>query len=148
MTMRILCRILVTVGSAVTICLGLWHFFIPKIWDWYSYISPNAPELVIAVRAINMFFSLCLVLFGVVNILFIHGTNSNRYSVTVMLSATSILWLVRSVLQVAYPQGSQNPAIQYGMLVLFIATLLCFSVPLLIISSQKRGLVERNRKGL
>ena len=135
--MDTLCKILTTVGSVVTICLGLWHFFVPKIWNWYSYISPNAPELITAVRAINIFFSLCLVLFGVVNILFINGTNSNRYSIIIMLSATSILWLIRSILQIIYPQGSLNPAIQYGMLALFIATFLCFLIPLFIIFSQK-----------
>jgi hypothetical protein len=136
--MDTLCKILTTVGSVVTICLGLWHFFVPKIWNWYSYISPNAPELITAVRAINIFFSLCLVLFGVVNILFINGTNSNRYSIIIMLSATSILWLIRSILQIIYPQGSLNPAIQYGMLALFIATFLCFLIPLFIIFSQKK----------
>jgi len=38
---------LVTVGSAATIGFGVWHFFVPRIWNWYSYFDPSAVELVL-----------------------------------------------------------------------------------------------------
>ena len=135
--MYLLSKILITTGSAVTICFGLWHFFVPRIWNWYSYIDPDATELIIAVRNINAFFSLCLVLFGVVNIIFINGNHSNRFSIIIMLSVTSVLWLTRASLQLIYPQGSFKPVIQYGMLAMFIIVTLCFLVSLYIIISQK-----------
>lgn len=135
--MYLIGKILITAGSAVTIGFGLWHFFVPRIWNWYSYIDPGATELVIAVRNINVFFSLCLVLFGIVNIIFISGNHSNRFSIIVMLSVTSVLWITRSVLQLAYPQGSFNPAVQYGMVATFIVVTLCFLVSLCIIIFRK-----------
>jgi hypothetical protein len=135
--MYLLSKILITTGSAVTIGFGLWHFFVPKIWNWYTYINPDATELTIAVRNINVFFSLCLVLFGIVNIIFINGNHSNRFSIIVMLSATSVLWITRSVLQLVYPQGSFNPAVQYGMLAMFILVTICFLISLSIIIFQK-----------
>jgi len=135
--MYLLGKILITAGSAVTIGFGFWHFFVPRIWNWYSYIDPGATELVIAVRNINVFFSLCLVLFGIINIIFISGNHSNRFSIIVMLSVTSVLWITRAVLQLVYPQGSFNPAVQYGMLALFIVVTVCFLVSLCIIIIQK-----------
>ncbi|MEI7615765.1 MAG: hypothetical protein WCJ54_03540, partial [Actinomycetota bacterium] len=102
--MNLLVKILVTIGSSASIGFGVWHFFVPKAWKWYSYIDINATELVAAVRAINVFFSLSLVLFGLLNILFIYGGRSNRYSIIVMLSATCILWMTRLVFQLIYPQ--------------------------------------------
>ena len=135
--MYLLCKILTTAGSVITICFGLWHFFVPRIWSWYSYIDPKATELIIAVRNINVFFSLCLVLFGIVNIIFINGNHSNRFSIIVMLSATSVLWITRSVLQLVYPQGSFNPAVQYGMLAMFILVTICFLISLCIVIFQK-----------
>ena len=135
--MYMLIKILTTAGSVITICFGLWHFFVPRIWSWYSYIDPKATELIIAVRNINVFFSLCLVLFGFVNILLINGNHSNRFSIIVMLSVTSVLWLTRSILQLIYPQGSFNPAIRYGMLTIFILVFLSFLISLCIIISQK-----------
>jgi hypothetical protein len=84
-----------------------------------------------------VFFSLCLVLFGVVNIIFINGNHTNRFSIIIMLSVTSVLWLTRSSLQLIYPQGSSKPVIQYGMLAMFILVTLCFLMSLYIIISQK-----------
>ncbi len=134
-TLDLLVKLLVLSGSFASIGFGIWHFFVPEMWKWYSYIDINATELVAAVRAINVFFSLALVLFGVVNILFIYGDKSNRYSIIVMLSATSILWITRVVFQIIYPQGSINPILQYGMLSAFIIVSLCYIISLYIMVS-------------
>ena len=106
-----LVKVLVMIGSSASIGFGIWHFFVPEAWKWYSYIDVNATELVAAVRAVNAFFSLSLVLFGIVNILLIYGDRSNRYSIMVVLSATCILWLTRVSFQVIYPQGSLYPGL-------------------------------------
>lgn len=130
--MNLLVKILVTIGSIASIGFGMWHFFVPGAWKWYSYIDVNATELVVAIRAINAFLSLSLILFGTVNLLFIYGDRSNRYSIIVMLAATSILWVTRLVFQVIYPQGSMNPTLQYGMLSVFIIVSLCYIISLVI----------------
>jgi hypothetical protein len=131
----LLVKILVLSGSCASIGFGIWHFFVPEMWKWYSYIDVTATELVAAVRAINAFFSLALVLFGVVNILFIYGDKSNRYSIIVMLAATSILWITRVAFQMIYPQGSINPILQYGMLSAFIIVSICYIISLYILVS-------------
>ncbi len=135
--MNQLVKILVMIGSSASIGFGVWHLFVPKAWKWYSYIDSNATELVAAIRAINAFFSLSLVLFGVVNILLVYGDKSNRYSIMVVLAATSILWLTRLSFQVIYPQGSLVPGLQYGMLLAFTIVSLCYIIPLMIIVSSR-----------
>ena len=118
-----------------TIGFGVWHFFVPRIWKWYSYIIPDATELVLAARAINVLFSLSLVLFGLADIVLINSDLAEPLSVIVMLSATSILWLTRLVLQLVYPQGSHRPAIRYGMLAVFVLVTVCFLLSLYIVSA-------------
>jgi len=130
--MELLVKILVMVGGGASIGFGAWHFFVPTLWNWYAYIDSHATELVIAVRAINIFFSLSLVLFGLVNILLVYGGKSNRYSIIVVLVTTSLLWLTRVFLQVIYPQGSMYPGLQYGMLAAFTLVSLCFVISLII----------------
>ena len=137
MILNLLAKVLVTIGSSASIGFGIWHFFVPEAWKWYSYIDINATELVAAVRAINVFFSLSLVLFGIINLLFIYGDKSNRYSIIVVLAATCIMWVTRSVFQLIYPQGSISPVLQHGMLSAFIIVSLCYIVSLLIMVSQK-----------
>lgn len=135
--MNLLVKSLVIFGSSASIGFGIWHFFVPKAWKWYSYIDVNATELMAAVRAINAFFSLSLVLLGIVNILLIYGDKSNRYSIIVMLAATCILWLTRVSFQVIYPQGSLYPGLQYGMFSAFVIITLCYLISLLSILFQK-----------
>ena len=130
--MDLISKILVIIGSVASIGFGIWHFSVPEAWNWYSYIEPNATELVLAIRAINVFFSLSLVLFGAVNMLLIYGNKANSYSIIVVFTATSILWITRVTLQIIYPQGSISPALQYGMLSAFIIVSLCYLIPLTI----------------
>jgi hypothetical protein len=137
MAMNPLVKVLVTVGSTVSVGFGVWHFFVPTWWKWASYIDPSATELVLAVRAINAFFSLSLVLFGVVNVLLVWGKRSNRYSIVVFLAATCVLWMTRLVFQLVYPQGSANPVLQHGMLAAFTVVFLCYAISLFIVASGK-----------
>lgn len=126
--------VLATAGSAASIGFGVWHFFVPRIWHWRSYIDPAATELILAVRAVNVFFSLSLVLFGLMNLLLVFGPRTGRYPLVVTLGATCVLWLARVMMQVVYPQGSMSPALQYGMLVAFIAVLACHVVALALVA--------------
>ncbi|HOU13141.1 MAG TPA: hypothetical protein PKZ84_08480 [Anaerolineae bacterium] len=137
--MNLLPKILVVIGSKASLGFGIWHFFVPQAWKWYSYIDRSATELVVAIRAINAFFSLSLVLFGAINILLMCSDRANRYSRIVVLTATCVLWLTRVIFQVVYPQGSQFPGLQYGMLAAFVSVTVCYLFPLLNLLFQPSG---------
>ncbi len=128
-------KILTTLGSVCSTAFGIWHFFVPGQWNWYSYINAQATELVLAIRAINVFFSLCLVLFGIANMLFVYF-QPTRFALIVMLSLSSILWAVRCFFQFVYPQGTIHPILQYGMLAAFILIFALFAVSLLLVVSN------------
>lgn len=130
---------LVLLGSLSSIGFGVWHLFVPGIWHWYSYMRSDATELVLAVRAINVFFSVSLILFGLVNAALVLGNRSNAYSMAVVLGATTALWLLRVVMQVVYPQGTINPALRYGMLAAFVVVLLCHLLSLAIVLKGRPG---------
>ena len=116
-----LVRSLVTVASSVQAAFGVWHFFVPRIWSWYGYVDPSATELVLAVRAVNFFFSVCLVLMAAVNVLLVLAKEPSRYALQVVLAVSALLWLARVGMQLLFPQGSMRPALQYGMLAIFLA---------------------------
>jgi hypothetical protein len=131
--MKIWVNILTTFGSIISIGFGIWHFFVPKIWNWYSYIEKTASELIMAVRAINIFFSLSLVLLGIANLLIVYKTPQDKFSLAVLLAVSTILWSTRVALQIIYPQGSLHAALQYGMLFIFMLLFACFAIPLLFV---------------
>jgi hypothetical protein len=129
---NLLIKILTTLGSMLTIAFGAWHFTVPAKWQWYRYIDPSASELVLAVRAINVFFSLSLVLIGLANLIFLYVV-PGKTPLAVMLALSGLLWGVRCVLQIVYPQGSMNPTLQYGMLITFLLVFLCFLISFLLL---------------
>ncbi len=116
------------VGGAVTLGFGLWHFAVPGIYGWQSYV-PDAPQtLVDAVAATNFFMSFSLSLVGASNIvmplLADSATPLGRY----WLWANVGLWTTRAVYQLAKPQGSHDPVLQWGMTGAFVLTDLLFIV--------------------
>lgn len=131
-------KAMVTIGGSISLGFGAWHLFVPSIWRWYSYIDPGATELHVAVRATNTFFSLSLILFGGISLLFVWGERANRYSITVVLAALSILWLTRVIFQIIHPQGSMSPLLQYGMLAVFVVVFLCYAISLFLTLTQPR----------
>ena len=131
----------ITIGSLISVGFGLWHFFIPSIWNWYSYIDPLATELIIAVRAINIFFSLLLVLLGIANIIVVFRATYDQFTYLVLISISVILWATRVILQIIYPQGSQNQILQYCMLSIFIFVLLCYLMGLFFIIKGSENII-------
>lgn len=123
-------RILTYTGSIISIGFGMWHFFVPTIWKWYSYIDVKAPELVLAIRATNIFFSFSLVLLGLMNIVLVSSRHSSKHTIITILAVNIILWLTRVVLQIVAPQGTINFYIQYGMLSTFVLVLVLYVMAL------------------
>lgn len=126
-------KILTTGASIISILFGIWHFSVPKKWKWKSYINPEATELILAIRAINIFFSLSLVLFGTIILLLIHLPTTHRNTLIIILSALSILWATRIILQIFYPQGTMSPLLKYGMLCSFTIVWMAYSTSLFLI---------------
>ena len=126
-------KILISISSTISILFGIWHFFVPKIWNWYSYINKSATELIVAVRAINVFFSAALVIFGIMNILIVWLDHTSKLSLIVIISGSCIMWILRTMMQLIYPQGSINPVLQYGMLVAFFITLAMYVTGLILV---------------
>jgi hypothetical protein len=131
----------ITIGSIISIGFGIWHFFIPSVWNWYSYIDPLATELIIAIRAINIFFSLLLVLLGIANIIVVFRVRYDRFTYLVLISISVILWATRVLLQIIHPQSSQNPILQYCMLSIFIFVLSCYSIGIFYIIKRNENIL-------
>ena len=146
MRVTALSRVLGTVAGVVSVGFGLWHLFVPMIWDWYPHISPDAPELVIAVRAINFFFSLSLILFGGLTVLYTWAPRPGPFFTRALWAAMSVLWGARVAMQVIAPQGSASALLQYSMLTIFVLVFaLYLALALLPQSATRRGDEARAR---
>lgn len=123
-------RLLITAPSLLTIGFGVWHFTVPSVWNWWAAIRPEATELVLAVRAINILFSLLMALHGVVTIVIAIRRPVERFALGLLLAASVILWGCRVGLQMVYPQGTQIPGVAPAMLASFAAILTAYGIAL------------------
>jgi hypothetical protein len=118
--------VLQMVGGAVTLGFGAWHFAVPTLWGWRSYV-PGAPEsLVDAVAATNFFMSFSLSLVGAMSIAMPLLVDIAEPVGRFWLWANVGLWTTRALYQLVKPQGTHRPALQWGMTGAFIATDLLF----------------------
>lgn len=132
-------RALVIAPSLVTVGFGAWHFFVPSAWGWYAYIAPEAGELVIAVRALNFLFSLCLVMLGLGDLVLVLRRPREPFALGLLLAASTALWSARVALQLLWPQGTQVPGLAGVMQAVFAATGTAFAAALALHVREVRG---------
>ena len=87
------------IGTTISLLFGIWHFFVPYLYDWFLYI-PAYENLVVGIEYTNFFFSL-------------------------LLSGLSILLVV---LGGRFFQGNKDVMIFYGLMVFtwFCRTIITF----------------------
>lgn len=114
------------VGGTVALGFGVWHFAVPGLYGWQSYV-PDAPQsLVDAVAATNFFMSFSLSLVGATSIVMPFLVDSATPVGRYWLWANVGLWTTRAMYQLVKPQGTHNPALQWGMFGAFMVTDLLF----------------------
>lgn len=127
--MTVLDKILLVVGGIITLCFGVWHFFVPTKYNWFSYTPSLPSELKRAIEASNFFLSTMLVILGIETIYFVI---SDAYEIKIMMILMSLLWIARTVYQIIKPQGSLVSGLSVILTVIFFLTALCFIIPLIL----------------
>jgi hypothetical protein len=94
--------VLLTIASVISIGFGVWHFFVPMLWNWYSYIDSK-----------------------------IYFASATKEALLIPLIANLLLWIARVIMQILFPQGSANVHLRNGTLGTFIIVACCYAIPLM-----------------
>lgn len=90
-------------GLAISAAFGAWHFFIPYLLRWYSYI-PDAPRnLVVSMDWTNFFLSLLLCGVSVLLIVLHREVMRRQRTALALYTFLTAVWLIRIVLTAIYP---------------------------------------------
>ncbi len=90
-------------GLLVSCAFGIWHFFIPYQFRWYSYI-PSAPkEIIVSVDWINFFFSLFLTGNSLMLLLFYKRIIEKEIVCFSFYGFLTFVWLTRIVITIVHP---------------------------------------------
>jgi hypothetical protein len=90
-------------GLAISFGTGIWHFFVPYLYRWYSYI-PQAPRsIVVSIDWINFFFSLILSGNSFLLLLFRRRIYLKEVVSFTFYGFMVFVWLARVILTVVHP---------------------------------------------
>lgn len=91
-------RVLYYFTVVVSTLVGLWHFFVPWMFQWYDYLPKQYENLIVGIDYTNYCFS--LLLFGLSLMLIILGRKvlSLNREVTYFYYFLTVVWLFRACL--------------------------------------------------
>lgn len=91
-------KILYYVTVTISMLVGLWHFFVPWMFQWYDYLPMQYENLIVGIDYTNYCFS--LLLFGLSFILILLGRMalSLQKEVIYFYYFLTVVWVFRAVL--------------------------------------------------
>ena len=127
------------IGTTISLLFGIWHFFVPYLYDWFLYI-PAYENLVVGIKYTNFFFSLLLsglsILLVVLGGRFFRG---NR-DVTIFYGLLVFTWFCRAMITFIIPWPLEPVRwAAYGQQIAAFAVFFFLLIPLIyqIFSSRK-----------
>jgi hypothetical protein len=96
--MRKTVKILYYISLAISMLVGLWHFFVPTMFKWYDYLPMQYENLIVGIDYTNYCFS--ALLFGISLVLIILGKSAfslNRETI-VFNTFLTVVWVFRACL--------------------------------------------------
>ncbi len=123
-------RIIYYITVVVSMLVGLWHFFVPWMFQWYDYLPMQYENLIVGIDYTNYCFS--LLLFGLSLLLVVLGRKAlsmNKEAITFYLFLT-VVWIFRAALATFVEPWPLEPipAAAIGQLIASdgLAILMCF----------------------
>ncbi len=124
-------KFLYYLGNTLSMLIGVWHFFVPYMFGWYTYIPDQYDNLIVGIDWTNFFFSLLLT--GISALLIVLGKKvfiKNR-EVTIFYGLLVFTWFCRVLITFLNPWPLEPIAWvaygqQLGALIIFLALALPF----------------------
>lgn len=129
----------------LSMLVGLWHFFVPIMFQWYDYLPMQYESLIVGIDYINDCFS--LLLFGISLLLVLLGKKAfalNR-EVVIFYSFLTVVWVFRACLATFIEPWPLDPVPWAAIMQLVLSDLLAV---LMVICTVSLWLaIRKNRTG-
>jgi len=121
-------KILYLIGLILSALVGIWHFFVPYLYQWYSYIPNEYRSLIVGIDWINFFFSLFLTGYSILLIIMKEKIFNKNKEMFIMYGFMVFVWFCRVAITFINPWPLEPIAwVAYGQQ---IATFIIFLLQL------------------
>lgn len=112
-------------GLSLSTLVGVWHFFIPNLFEWYSFIPEDASSLMVGIVWTNFFFSLFLSGISVLLMVFSKEIGLHNPAFFSVYAFLIFVWLCRIIITVILPMQGYD--------VVFVGSMTAFSLIFLLL---------------
>lgn len=89
--------------------VGLWHFFVPWMFQWYDYLPMQYENLIVGIDYTNYCFSLLLLGLSLLLVIFGKKALSRNWEVMVFYFFLTVVWVFRAMLASFIEPWPLNP---------------------------------------
>ncbi|MGI6738489.1 MAG: hypothetical protein ACOX54_03700 [Christensenellales bacterium] len=86
------------VTLVISMLTGLWHFFVPHLYNWYGYLPMQYENLIVGIDYTNYCFSALLFGSSLVLIFLGKSTLSSNFESLVFYTFLTVVWVFRACL--------------------------------------------------
>ena len=90
-------------GMILSLAVGIWHFFVPWLYQWYSYIPQQYQNLIVGIDYTNLCFSLLLSGISFILIIWHKKVFAKNKETMVIYVFLIFVWLFRVALTIIEP---------------------------------------------
>jgi magnesium-transporting ATPase (P-type) len=83
------------IGLCLSTLVGIWHFFVPYLFQWYSYIPNEYKNLIVGIDWTNFFFSLLLTGYSVLLIVLRKYVFNENKEILIIYGFMVFVWFCR-----------------------------------------------------
>ena len=125
-------------GASISMLVGLWHFTVPWLFGWASYI-PYA-TLVVSINYVNLCFSFLLSGLRLLLLLWGKKVFAKNKEAVVIYGFILLLWIFRMVMAIVCPcPPESNVWMSYGQLGCSVLVFLLLLVPFIRVTSKRKN---------
>ncbi|NMA08951.1 MAG: hypothetical protein GX929_07565 [Clostridiales bacterium] len=93
----------------ISMLVGLWHFFVPNLYNWYDYLPMQYENLIVGIDYTNLCFSALLFGSSLVLIILAKSIFRLNYETIVFYTFLSLVWVFRACLATFIEPWSLEP---------------------------------------
>ena len=90
-------------GVNLSLLFGIWHFFVPYLYDWFLYIPSEYENLHIGIEYTNFFFSLLLSGLSILLIILAKKFFAGNKDILIFYGLLVFTWFCRAVITFVIP---------------------------------------------
>jgi hypothetical protein len=96
-------QILYVFGLVLSGLIGIWHFFVPAMFQWYNYIPNEYQNLIVGIDWTNFFFSLLLSGYSILLIIMKNKIFNGNKDLFKMYGFMVFVWFCRAAITFIEP---------------------------------------------